>query len=467
MIAREGVLREHSSLLLFIMRSLDLIAVGVAGWVSYWWTSGNWTLSYSYKLQIALGLVCTIVFFNHFLLYRAWRGTSTAMELRVVSGAWLAVFATLGSVYAISGAGLPLFPQWLVSWFIAGWVLLTGFRALLRVVLRVLRSRGYNQRSVIIVGLSERGVQIADQISKANWTGLRVLGYFDDRSPARREVSDPKLPYLGAIADVSRYIDGHEVDQVWVVYPLKAEDKVKAVLHALRHHTVEIRYVLDIFAFNLVNHSIGEVAGVPILNLSASPLQGVNGFIKDLGDRFLALLILAAISPLMLAIAIGVKLSSPGPVFYRQERVSWNNKRFMMLKFRSMPVTVEAETGPVWARKGEVRATRFGAFLRRTSLDELPQFLNVLKGDMSIVGPRPERPIFVDQFKDEIPLYMKKHMVKAGITGWAQVNGWRGDTDLGKRVEHDIYYIEHWSFWLDMKIIFMTLFKGFIHRNAY
>jgi putative colanic acid biosynthesis UDP-glucose lipid carrier transferase len=174
-----------------------------------------------------------------------------------------------------------------------------------------------------------------------------------------------------------------------------------------------------------------------------------------------------AISPLMLVLAAAVKLSSPGPVFYRQERMSWNNKTFWMLKFRSMPVDAEQGTGAVWAKAGECRATRVGAFLRKTSLDELPQFLNVLKGDMSIVGPRPERPVFVHKFKQEIPAYMKKHMVKAGITGWAQVNGWRGSTDLCKRIECDLFYIENWSLWFDIKIVFLTLFKGFVHRNAY
>ncbi|HEY0334200.1 MAG TPA: exopolysaccharide biosynthesis polyprenyl glycosylphosphotransferase, partial [Stenotrophomonas sp.] len=183
--------------------------------------------------------------------------------------------------------------------------------------------------------------------------------------------------------------------------------------------------------------------------------------------RFLAGLILMAISPLMLVLAAAVKLSSPGPVFYRQERMSWNNKTFWMLKFRSMPVDAEQGTGAVWAKAGECRATRVGAFLRKTSLDELPQFLNVLKGDMSIVGPRPERPVFVHKFKQEIPAYMKKHMVKAGITGWAQVNGWRGSTDLCKRIECDLFYIENWSLWFDIKIVFLTLFKGFVHRNAY
>jgi putative colanic acid biosynthesis UDP-glucose lipid carrier transferase len=164
---------------------------------------------------------------------------------------------------------------------------------------------------------------------------------------------------------------------------------------------------------------------------------------------------------------VGVKLSSPGPVFYRQQRVSWNNKPFVMLKFRSMPTNVESASGPVWAKADENRATPFGSFLRKSSLDELPQFINVLKGDMSIVGPRPERPHFVDQFKDEVPFYMKKHMVKAGITGWAQINGWRGETDLSKRIEHDIYYIQNWSIWFDLNIFLRTFASGFISKNAY
>ena len=196
-------------------------------------------------------------------------------------------------------------------------------------------------------------------------------------------------------------------------------------------------------------------------------MDGANRYIKALEDKLLAALILIIISPLLIILALGVKLSSKGPIFYRQERVTWYGKNFHMYKFRSMPVAAENDTGAVWAKAGENRATPFGAFLRKTSLDELPQFWNVLKGDMSIVGPRPERPVFVDKFKDEIPGYMQKHKVKAGITGWAQVNGWRGDTDLNKRIEHDLHYIENWSLWMDIKIIFLTIFKGFIHKNAY
>ena len=188
---------------------------------------------------------------------------------------------------------------------------------------------------------------------------------------------------------------------------------------------------------------------------------------KAIEDRLVSGFSLIILSPVMVLIALGVKLSSSGPVYYRQERVSWNGLTFSMLKFRSMPVDAEWDKGAQWATSGDERPTRFGRFLRRTSLDELPQLINVLKGDMSIVGPRPERPVFIEEFKTEIPDYMQKHLVKAGITGWAQVNGWRGDTDLKTRIEYDIYYIEHWSIMLDIKIMAMTLIKGMIHKNAY
>ena len=195
-------------------------------------------------------------------------------------------------------------------------------------------------------------------------------------------------------------------------------------------------------------------------------MTGLNQLVKWLEDKVLSSLILLMISPLMLLLSLGVKLTSPGPVFYRQERVGLNSKPFHMLKFRSMPVDTE-KSGVKWGGSAAKATTRFGQFIRKTSLDELPQFLNVLKGDMSIVGPRPERPMFVEQFKEEIPDYMKKHLVKAGITGWAQVHGWRGDTDLNTRIEYDLYYIENWSIWLDLKIIFLTVFKGFVNKNAY
>jgi putative colanic acid biosynthesis UDP-glucose lipid carrier transferase len=216
-----------------------------------------------------------------------------------------------------------------------------------------------------------------------------------------------------------------------------------------------------------MHHPLSEVAGVPVVNISYSAIDGANKLLKSVEDYLMATVLLIFASPLMALIALGVKMSSPGPIFYRQRRVGWNGREFTMLKFRSMPVEAERNTGPIWASELDNRATPFGSFLRKTSLDELPQLFNVLRGEMSLIGPRPERPMFVEQFKDEIPHYNKKHLVKAGVTGWAQVHGWRGNTCLRTRIEYDLYYIENWSLWLDIRIILMTVFKGLVHKNAY
>ena len=239
------------------------------------------------------------------------------------------------------------------------------------------------------------------------------------------------------------------------------------MIRELQHTALDIRLVPDKFGLRLINHSVSKIAGLSVINISVSPMEGISLWIKTLEDKVISTLLLLLVSPLMLVIALAVKLSSPGPVFYRQTRLSWNLREFQIYKFRTMPLGTEDASGPVRATSGEDRATRVGKFLRRTSLDELPQFWNVIKGDMSIVGPRPERPAFVGQLKREVPSYMQKHMVKAGITGWAQVNGWRGDTNMHQRIEHDLYYIDNWSLWLDLKIIIMTLFTGFVHKHAY
>jgi putative colanic acid biosynthesis UDP-glucose lipid carrier transferase len=235
----------------------------------------------------------------------------------------------------------------------------------------------------------------------------------------------------------------------------------------LLQHSLQVRFVPDIYNFNLLHHSVSEIEGLPVINLTDSPLHGPGLIAKNVEDFVLALLLVTLAAPALLAIAIGVKLTSPGPVLYRQERVTWNGNRFSMLKFRSMPLGSEREVGPVWSRPGEKRATPFGRFLRRFSLDELPQLFNVLKGEMSIVGPRPERPEFVQRFKRDIPGYMQKHLVKAGITGWAQVNDLRGDTNLEQRIQYDLYYIENWSIWFDLRIIGLTLLHIARSRNAY
>ncbi len=463
---RRGLLQTHASIFEAILHIFDPLLIILAAWLSYFYVRNSWKLSDNYLLIALLTALLVIILFPAFRLYQSRRGESVGAELRMLLAAWGTVFIVLQLVNVTTKNTVQFSREWIGYWGLTGAGLLILSRVILRYTLRWLRSQGFNQRPIVIVGTGELATQVAKRLRESLWIGLEVIGFFDD-DPIEASPSLVESQSLGNIDQLVDYINSHPVHQVWLAIPWSRQEKIDHVLKKLRNSMVEVRMVPDIFGYRLLNSSLSEVAGIPLLNLSVSPMHGFNRLIKALEDRILALLILAFVSPLMIAIAIGVKRSSPGPVFYRQRRVGFNNQPFMMLKFRSMPVDAETGSGPIWASVDDNRATRFGAFLRKTSLDELPQFINVLKGEMSIVGPRPERPVFVETFKDQVHGYMRKHMVKAGITGWAQVNGWRGNTDLQKRIEYDLYYIENWSLWFDLKIIFLTIFKGFIHKNAY
>jgi len=352
---------------------------------------------------------------------------------------------------------------WVAVWFLSGALLLMLLRWLAYGVLKQLRRRGFNRRYVVVVGSGDHARQLLRNIKDSLSSGLEVVAVFNG-SEMMEEIEGHRVQPLATLAN---YLQTQTVDEIWIALPLEQSQKLREVLAQLRDCSANVRYVPDMRDLFLLNNGVTEILNIPMIDLMASPLQGNGQLLKVLEDRVLAVLILVLVSPVMLLIAIGVKMSSPGPVFYTQERVGWNGLIFGMLKFRSMPMDAESATGAVWASQQDARPTPFGSFIRHTSLDELPQFINVLKGNMSIVGPRPERPAFVQEFKHTIPHYMQKHLVKAGITGWAQVNGWRGNTDLQSRVEHDLYYIENWSLWFDLKIIALTLFKGFVDKNAY
>ena len=382
-------------------------------------------------------------------VYRSWRGSQIPSMLAGVAARWAALVGTILLWLFIFKASDDFSRVWFLIWTVLSLILLWLERLCIYLFLRVLRRRGLNLRHVALVGSGSSAENIKKRLSSAGWSGYQIV-----------------LTLPQTDAESLETLEACEVDEVWLALPFSQEKAIKDALHALRHSTATIRFAPDLFTLRLVNHGITDVLGIPMYDLSASPMTGLNQLIKWLEDKLLSCLILIFISPLMLILALGVKLTSRGPVFYRQERVGLNSKPFNMLKFRSMPVDIEKD-GVQWGGSATKTTTRFGQFIRKTSLDELPQFLNVLKGDMSIVGPRPERPMFVEQFKEDIPDYMKKHLVKAGITGWAQVNGWRGDTDLKTRIEYDLYYIENWSLWLDLKIILLTIFKGFINKHAY
>jgi putative colanic acid biosynthesis UDP-glucose lipid carrier transferase len=471
---QKGFLKGHSNILNLALRLIDLLAITFCGILSFYLSNayqyysalGIKQIPESYLVVVFLSLVLVVLVFPLFSVYRVWRGVSTLTEIKFLTMAWTLVALMLALLAFITQTGADYSRSWMGIWFASGWVVIVGSRVVLRLVLRWLRSSGFNHRHIVIVGTGEQAVVVADRLRKSTWFGLEISAMF--RS------GDHQLPewlsgitIITELSDLRSYMDQNDVDQVWISLPHSEEETIRRVIGALDGSAVEIRYVPDIFEYQLMHHSLSEMAGIPVVNISYSAIDGANRFLKVIEDYVLAFVLLVFASPLMLLIAIGVKLSSPGPVLYRQRRVGWNGEEFTMFKFRTMPVDVENQTGPVWAQKGEKRATPFGTFLRNTSMDELPQLFNVLLGEMSLIGPRPERPVFVEKYKNEIPHYNKKHLVKAGLTGWAQVHGWRGNTCLHTRIEHDLYYIENWSLWLDIKIIVMTVFRGLIHRNAY
>ncbi len=326
-----------------------------------------------------------------------------------------------------------------------------------------LRSRGYNQAFAVVVGTGKVARTTARVLRKSTWIGIKPIGFIEDQP------SDwsGDLDILGNVEELPGLIKKYKIAYVFICLPLSRYQEVRHVFDKLSQEFVEVRLVADIPELSGVSLSLAPLDNLTMISLRESPHYGLNVVVKRVMDITLSLFGLVILSPLMFLVAILVKLSSKGPIFYAQERCGLNGKPFKMLKFRSMKVDAEGQSGAVWAAKEDPRRTKLGTFLRKTSLDELPQLINVLKGDMRLVGPRPERPVFIQKFRQTIPSYMARHSVKCGITGWAQVHGWRGNTSLRKRVQYDLYYINHWTPWLDIRILWLTVFKGFVHRNAY
>lgn len=460
--SRGGLLRRHSSAITFAIRVLDAAACLGGGLLAYRLRFSGWAMPASTIPLLTIGVLLAMLLFPAFGVYQSWRGQGGLAAAGRAIGVWCATFAMLLVLLVLYKRAEHFSRLWLGLWFLLTLFSLAFIRIAGYGVLRALRRHGRNSRTLVIVGDGPQARGLVRDVTATAELGLRVSAVFGNGGPQHAGARDPD--YIDAL---KQHLASAPVDEIWVALPLERSAELRQVLDAARDSLANIRYVPDLTGLFLLNQGVSEILGIPMLDLSASPMQGVNRIIKKLEDWVLGTVILILASPIMLLIAIGIKLSSPGPVFYRQERVGWNGRTFQMLKFRSMPVNAESTGGAIWARKNDNRATRFGKFIRGTSLDELPQFINVLKGNMSIVGPRPERPAFVEQFKRHVPGYMQKHMVKAGITGWAQINGWRGQTELVRRIQHDLYYIEHWSLWFDLKIIFLTPFRGFVNENAY
>ena len=455
-------LRLSSPGLRYVAWALDVGILAVLAWFIYNLHPEALTLSLADSLKwlpLSYGvlLACAGLLLGFFSdsLYCSWRVNDLSSMLKSVATVWGSVVVLLMFGLFITKTSTDISRAWFIGWAFSSWMALSLQRLAAYRLLRWLRQRGYNFKTVILVGYGMVSAQVVKAIHESAWSGLRIQAHI-------------RPDELQAYADLP---DDQQPDEIWLCLPLSDETGIRTSLDALRHSVANIRLVPDWFSLKLINHGISEALGIPMLDLSASPVTGTTRLLKATEDRLLALLILVLISPLMLAIAIAVKLSSPGPVFFKQKRNGWNGSVINVYKFRSMFMHQEDDGQVTQATAGDPRITPLGRFLRRTSLDELPQFINVLQGRMSIVGPRPHAVAHNEYYKEHVPRYMLRHKVKPGITGWAQVHGLRGETDtlekMEKRVEYDLYYIEHVSLWFDLKIVAMTVFKGFNSRNAY
>ena len=339
-------------------------------------------------------------------------------------------------------------------------------REAVRTVMRRRFRAGLGLKRVLIAGTGDLARHVADRILQHSEFGYYVVGFVDD-SAGSDTLGYRGLPLLGSLNDARELIQHEQVDQLYIALPLEEHVKMLGLIEIANREGIDVKVIPDLLQFIALRARLEDLDGVPIININDVPLQGLNSVVKRVIDITVAALALVVLAVPFAVIAIAIRLSSPGPVFYRQERMGLDRRPFMVLKFRSMDDDAERETGPVWAHEHDPRRTPVGTVLRRFSLDELPQLWNVLRGEMSLVGPRPERPFFVEQFRDRVPQYMLRHKVKSGLTGWAQVNGWRGNTSIEKRIEYDLYYIENWSMTLDFKIMWLTVVRVLFHRHAY
>ena len=464
------MLKAHSKLLEHIMLAGDLLVVAACWLLAYvvrFYVLGPPLRSgipplYPYLLMLLPILVVWGVSFRAFDLYRPRRIASHLSEAADLAKAsslgalvLVAVMTFFFREYEYSRVVIVYF--WLLS-IAAVWLARGTFRE----ALRFARRRGYNLRYAVVVGDGELAATVVSRLAARTDVGIEVLGVVGDDKEgmggARR---------LGGYSDLRAVLDAHVVDHVILALVHEDYGRLGGLLEAVGDEPVTIHVVPDLFRFASLRGGVEEFEGMPFIHLRDSPLHGWSQVTKRVFDLVFSCALLIGLAPVLLLLALGVKLTSRGPVLYRQERMGLDGQRFRMLKLRTMRVDAEAGTGPIWATEDDPRRVPYGALLRRLSLDELPQFVNVLRGEMSVVGPRPERPFFVEQFRRTVPGYMLRHKVKSGVTGWAQVNGLRGNTSLEKRIQYDLEYIERWSLWLDVKIIALTVVRIVFERNAY
>ena len=467
------MLKQKRQLFEYLFVVADLVVVSAAWVIAYWvrfksgWVpvdKGIPEFTQYLSMLLFIWLIWAFVF-RRMGLYRPMRGVRRSRELWVLVNANALSILLLISVTYLFREKSSQFSRLVFVYF---WALSTVFtvceRSALRFFLREVRRKGYNLRYMLLVGAGQVAADMVSRIRLHQELGIQLIGCLSRDGSEKRGPGG--VPIVGKYEDLGRFLSRADVDQIVVALPLEDQQILPEIMEEVKDSMLDVKIIPDLYQFASIGGAIEEFEGLPVISLQGCPLDGINLATKRALDLVIASVALIVCMPVMLVIALLIKLTSRGPILFKQERVSFDGSRFHIVKFRTMYLDAERD-GPGWTTPGDDRVTPLGRILRSLSLDELPQLFNVLRGDMSIVGPRPERPVYIKEFRQRIPRYMLRHKVPAGITGWAQVHGWRGDTSIDKRIEYDLYYIENWSLLLDIKIVFMTLVNGFRNRNAY
>lgn len=466
----QGMIRPHSGKLQAILKLLDDAAIVSAMYLAFLPFSYSFQINYLY-IAIA-GMVLFRFFAEYYEVYNTWRGESFHREVRRIAFSWFSVVAILLVFLYLSKLSEPYSRKVLALWIGGAFGMILLLHGGRRTILSMLRQQGRNTRTCAIVGANDIGARLERAIQTMPWLGYRLAGYYDDR----RQDSNRRLdgvPIQGTLEDLYREAKAGRLDHIYIALPLSAEKRIRSIIDELADSTVSVFFVPNFFVFNLIQARWNTLQGIPVVSVYDTPYDSVDRLLKRGEDLLLSCVILALMAIPMALIALGVKLTSPGPVLFKQRRYGFNGEEIEVWKFRSMRVCQNEGEIPQ-AKKNDSRVTPFGAFLRRTSLDELPQFFNVLQGQMSIVGPRPHAVAHNEYYRKLIPGYMLRHKVKPGITGLAQIHGFRGETEtLGKmreRVNYDLDYLRQWSLWLDLKIVgltVVTVIKGYLRGEVY
>ena len=464
--------QKHFNRLLVL---LDVIVLIVAYFFSWFiklggriveLTPGTGVLANEIYFSALIGVIPGyLLLYNMFDLYTSKRMSRRSYEIfNIIKANTIGLLAFMVVLYAVK---LPDFSRGMIAMFyFINITLETCMRRSVRRWLRFFRKKGYNLKHILLVGYSRAAETYIDRLQANPEWGYEVNGILDDRIPRGTKYKGVKV--IGDIENLELILGDNKLDEIGITLALEDYDRLEEIVNLCEKSGVHTKFIPDDNRVIPSSPYLEDLEGLAVVNIRRVPLTNTaNMLMKRTVDIFGSLFAILLFSPLMLLAAIGVKLTSKGPLIFKQERVGLHNKPFMMFKFRTMEVQEAEEEKKGWTKKDDPRVTKIGKILRKTSIDEMPQFFNVLKGDMSLIGPRPERPLFVEKFREEIPRYMIKHQVRPGLTGWAQVNGYRGDTSIRRRIEYDLYYIENWTMGFDFKILFLTFFKGFINKNAY